>query len=284
VSFGLSQNGLTNPCPISSLAIKVHLYDNHQKSPLSSFTIPREMQFIDDEGALHDVPPPPELDSAVPSSIINPPFPFLKLPREIRDSIYYYALLRPGLGPFSPPAHVCHIHSKVSGPRSTTYWGTEKSTRLFRVNRQVSSEASEIFYSSFQFHFLQSADVGLVNATLRDTLTPRARNLIRAVGFNITLRTSFPTDPQSTEKRRQVLTAVVQLLPALEAERARVELCLSFLGIEVPEGEVRKIVDRAVWIASPLKDVKTLVLKGPENENAQRMRIAREVREALGCL
>jgi hypothetical protein len=242
------------------------------------------MQFIDDEEALHDVPPPPGLDSAAPSSIPTPPFPFLKLPREIRDSIYYYALLRPDLGPFSPPAHVCHIHDKGSGPRSTTYWGTEKSTRLFRVNRRVSSEASEIFYSSFQFHFLQSADVGLVNATLRDTLTPRARSLIRAVGFNILLRTSFPTDPQSTEKRRQVLAAVVELLPALEAEKARVELCLGFLGIEVPEGEERKIVDRAVWIAGPLKDVKALVLKGPENENAQRLRIVRDAREALGCL
>lgn len=54
----------------------------------------------------------------------------------------------------------------------TPYWGTKESTRLFLVNRQISNEALEIFYSTYPFHFPQSVDVALVNATLRDTLSP----------------------------------------------------------------------------------------------------------------
>ena len=48
---------------------------------------------------------------------------------------------------------------KGSALDSTVYWGTEKSTRLFRVNRQVSDEALKIFYSSFPFYFPQWIDV-----------------------------------------------------------------------------------------------------------------------------
>ena len=233
------------------------------------------MQFIEDEEALSSAEPvaaPP-----VPSH----PFPFLKLPREIRDSIYYYALTRPDTGPTVTPTRICYVHHKASTPSSTAHWGTEKSTRLFRVNRQVSDEALEVFYSCFPFHFPQSVDVALVNATLRDTLSARTRSLINSIGFMIVLRiTPGPFTYSDEEARRQAVEAVVKLLPNVR----RFELTLAFVGLEVPDYQVKDVVNRAVRIAGPLRDIAGLVLRGASNENAQRTRIMKEVGEALGCL
>ncbi len=50
------------------------------------------MEFVENEEAL-GLLGPAELDVVPP--VPSEPFPFLKLPREIRDSIYYYALIRP---------------------------------------------------------------------------------------------------------------------------------------------------------------------------------------------
>jgi len=122
------------------------------------------------------------------TSVPSQPFPVLKLPREIRNSIYYHALLRPRNGPSVNPTYICYFHPKVpadSASKScwTPYWGTKEFTRLVLVNRQISNEALELFYSAFPFHFPQSVDVALVNATLRDTLSPWARSLITRIGF-----------------------------------------------------------------------------------------------------
>lgn len=110
------------------------------------------------------------------------PFPFLNLPREIRNSIYYYALTNPGKRPNFEPAHICYLDYKASTCNtSASYWGAEKSTRLFRVSHQIYSEAFEMFYSTFQFHFPKTINIALVHKTLRDTLPLRARGLIRNI-------------------------------------------------------------------------------------------------------
>ena len=115
------------------------------------------MQSLEDEEA-PGLPCSAGLDVA--PSVPSQPFPFLKLPREIRDLIYHYAPLR---GPTVTPIAISYMLWILS---LTVYWGTEKSTRLFRTNRQVSTESSEMFYSSFPFHFPQTVDIALVNATL----------------------------------------------------------------------------------------------------------------------
>jgi hypothetical protein len=60
-------------------------------------------------------------------------------------------------------------------------------------------------------------------------------------------------------------------------------LTLTFAGHDVPEYQVKEIVTRALKIASPLRGFAGLSLEGADYENAQRTRIMREVREALGC-
>ncbi len=236
------------------------------------------MQFLNDEEAF-SLSCLAEPDISAP--VISKPFPFLKLPREIRDSIYNYALIRPNTGRTVSPTHICYVDHKASAMSSRVYWGTEKATRLFRVNRQVSHEALAIFYSSFPFYFPQWVDVGLVKATLRDTLSARARSLISSIGFMIILtNTSGPFTHSEDEKRRQALEAVVKLLPNVR----RVELTLSFVGREVPDYQVKEVVTRAIRITSPLKGIAGLVLRGASNGVAQRKRIIGEVREALNCL
>ena len=209
------------------------------------------------------------------------PFPFLKLPREIRNSIYYYALVRPGTGPIFEPARICYMHHKASSRHSSTsYWGTENSTRLFRVNHQVYSEVSEIFYSTFPFHFPQTVDIAMIHNTIRDTLPLRARRLIRKIGFMILIRgIPGPFTAKDDDEQRLAFEAVVKLLPNIQ----RVELSVAFVGHDVPEWQASEVVNRVLKKLGPLKDMPGLTLRGRFNENHQRARIVREVSEALGC-
>ena len=62
-----------------------------------------------------------------------------------------------------------------------------------------------------------------------------------------------------------------------------VELTLTFAGHDAPECQVKEIVARALKIASPLRGFAGLFLDSFEDETAQRTRVMREVREALGC-
>jgi hypothetical protein len=184
-----------------------------------------------------------KLNTSYAQSVPSQPFPVLKLPREIRNSIYYYALLRPRNGPSVNPTHICYFHPNVpadsaSKPYWTPYWGTKESTRLFLVNRQISNEALELFYSTYPFHFPQSVDVALVNATLRDTLSPWARSLITRIGFMFGLLcTPGPFTVRNEEKARQAMEAVVDLLPNVK----RAVLTLTFAGDDEPEYQVKKL-------------------------------------------
>ncbi len=98
--------------------------------------------------------------------------------------------------------------------------------------RQISNEALELFYSTYPFHFPQSVDVALVNATLRDTLSPWARSLITRIGFMFGLLcTPGPFTVRNEEKGRQAMEAVVDLLPNVK----RAVLTLTFAGHDEPK-------------------------------------------------
>lgn len=139
-----------------------------------------------------------------------------------------------------------------------------------------------MFYSSFLFHLLWIVKVAFVNALLRDTLSARVKSLSRNIGFMIIVRSFFgPFTHSDDEKLRQALEAVIKLLPNIRW----VELSSSALvGCEVSAYQVTEVVNPAIRIASPLRGISGLVLQRASNENAQRMCILREVREAFGCL
>ena len=248
------------------------------------------MDFIKEEEALSLLPPASPIP---PSPIPAQSFPFLKLPREIRDSIYHYALFLDRTSRFVFPSQCYHSPPDEPSdppegpvnpwlPGSTNYWGTELSTRIFRVNHQICREALELLYSTSCFDFTIGTTVSLVNATIRDTLNPWARSLIRNIGFRIYFFYShsdyFTLDYE--EERRQGFRAAVKLLPNV----TRVELTLEVSGIAVPEYQVKEVVARVLRIVSPLRDFNRLILKRLGDETAQQNRIWIEVCEALGCL
>ena len=227
---------------------------------------------------------PPSLKKVSTTSLPIQPFSFLRLPREIRDLIYSHALVRPIAEPALGTAHVCYMHHKVwSRNVATSYWGTERSTRLFRVNRQVSAEATVVFYSTFTFafHLPEVGDNELLSTALWDILPERTRDLISKVRFSIIVWANPRKSPKDDEeRRRQALEAAAKRLPNL----TQIELILSVPDLDVPESLLEKLVVRVVNMTSPLKEWPGLALCVRGKETDQREHILSKVREALGCL
>ena len=227
---------------------------------------------------------PPSLKKVSTTSVPIQPFPFLRLPREIRDLIYSHALVRPIAEPALESAQVCHMHHKVwSRTVATSYWGTERSTRLFRVNRQVSAEATGVFYSNFTFafHLPEVGDNELLSTALWDIMPERTRNLISKLRISIIVWAN-PEKPLEgdEERRRQSLEAAAKRLPNL----TQIELILSVPDLDVPERLLEKLVVGVVNMTSPLKERPGLALRVLGKETDQREHILSKTREALGCL
>ncbi len=125
------------------------------------------------------------------------PFPFLELPRELRDKIYAFSLcdyeeiearLRvPDPTPSPQPVRtfVLRHHKKAGKTRTQDLVYPSRFLALLGVNRQVYKEALPIFYSRNTFAFSDPKDLYLFTGSLakrrRDCVT-RIRLL---AGFNI---------------------------------------------------------------------------------------------------
>lgn len=103
--------------------------------------------------------------------------PFLALPLEIRRTIYYYALL--------PSPEYRQVLRPLRAKWPNSWWGTEKMSRILRVNKQLHWETEEILYSSFEFSFLDTTPYILQG--FLEVLSPRARSLMRHVSWSITM-------------------------------------------------------------------------------------------------
>lgn len=158
-------------------------------------------------------------------------------------------------------------------------------TRILRVNRQVHDEAEAVLYSRFQFCFPQYIDTGFVQAVL-DSLSARARSLLRSNRVYVILRCRIPTgggyaDPSSKRNEarwKEAFSLLVELLPGLR----EVDFGIAFVGMEVPEAERRHVVELALRIASPLRNVEKLTLSPMSPfEGQQRLEICRDVVQRL---
>jgi hypothetical protein len=74
----------------------------------------------------------------------KPTFPFLQLPREIRDRIYLYALK-------------CPVYAKI--PLQNMDWFKPPTPAIYIVHRQLSAEANEILYSRNMICFDEPEDI-----------------------------------------------------------------------------------------------------------------------------
>lgn len=135
-----------------------------------------------------------------------------------------------------------------------------------------------MFYSTFPFHFPQWVDGALVTQTIEKTLTPWARNLITHIGFMFNIRcTPGPFTASDEEQRRKAVEAVVQLVP----NPSKWEVSFGFVGREVPEWQVGGVVERAVGVVGALRGRRGVVVRGAEDQSAQRTRMLGEIREKL---
>ncbi|KAL8883256.1 MAG: hypothetical protein Q9192_007312 [Flavoplaca navasiana] len=230
------------------------------------------MGFIEDEEDRRH-----HLDDATLSTSARS-FPLLRLPRELRNLVYSHALVRPGSDAYVEPIRVCYMHHKASSRHgSTSYWGTEKSTRLFRVNHQIYNEASEIFYSTFSFNFPPTMVITMVNNTL-GVLTDRCRRLIRNIGFTLPFRSVTSRITSKAENRMaQTFVAAARLLPNV----TQVEVSIALIGPYIPEHQTTEAVERILETMTPFKAIPVLIIRDGDDENNQHLRILKGIREAL---
>lgn len=117
----------------------------------------------------------------------------MRLPREIRDDIYYLSILSQ-----SPPSpHSLFNHQQILSPIAevvisnpysdvSPFWGREPMTRLLRVSRTFQDEAEAILYSRFPLCWHEDTDKAMVQKVLT-RLRTQARGLIRCIRLHMTL-------------------------------------------------------------------------------------------------
>lgn len=223
--------------------------------------------------------PSPELNVAAPIFINR--FPLFQLPREIRDLIYCYALLRPD-SPLTvkPENFYCYSESDMWLHKDPApVWDTGRPTRLFRVNRQFSAEASEVFYSRFPVQFKHTIPAPPIDFAFPDNMPFRNRRYVNSVGFTIMVRISQGSYPFSEEEQvRQDFEDALKWLPYIR----RVDLAFEMCGDYPRDLRIKDTVDGLVQIVSPLRDVAELTLhRGISVRTSQQSRIVEEVCKAL---
>src|SRR5947207_6015960 len=105
----------------------------------------------------------------------------LHLPTEIRIEILYYVLLCPVPSDSNDATKVClglnDFEISVARGTDHRYWGTERMTRLLRVNHQLHAEAEEVLYTSFLFCFPPSMSL----RSLRNFFACRSRRSLNLI-------------------------------------------------------------------------------------------------------
>lgn len=207
---------------------------------------------------------------------------FFNLPLEIREEIYYYALFQPPQ--YKTPGDWVGIVSAPPMYYDTTWWGTEKMTRTLRASRQVHSEAEAVLYSRFHFCFPYYTDTKFVH-TVVGSVSARARSLIRSIRVYVVLRCRIPPDggyADGTSRGNEVkwkgaFSLLVELLPGLRV----VDYAVAFVGLKVPDHEQRHVVDLALRVGRPLKNVEKLTVSPMGDFEGQRLEIWRDVMQRV---
>ena len=209
---------------------------------------------------------------------------FLKLPLELRNLVYHYALIHPDGTRDGQANDNCYFYpSRLSRYDITQYWGTEASTRLFRVNRQISTEAIHLLYTTFIFNFIPylfNEGVSALDARLC-WLGAEKRHLIRKVAFVMMYHVDCTSDNISVEIFwRRWIETVMRHLPNME----RVRFYIDFTGHNFNDSDIEQVVSRIMRRASPLQGIPchlTLVCNGEKTKPLGR--IMMNLAERLGA-
>lgn len=189
---------------------------------------------------------------------------FLKLPLELRQEIYHCALAKPrdtnsGIN----TQYEANIVWKSSKLR-TTYWGTERMTRLLRVSRLIHDEVSQVLYSRCSFNWPQQADAALIHTVL-DPLLPAARNYIRRIGFCIVLSTRSEFNMDMIELTKAASGLITDMLPNLRSVAISVNIVPFPIdsGALLQTAEAEKIVEAGMTMLTSFRKIDKLTVVGP---------------------
>lgn len=224
----------------------------------------------------------PSLRPGLATTVSTKPFPFLKLPHEVRDMVYTFALISPisfDTGPvlFDPLTHIWYMHYPTwPHQASRSYLGTEQSTRLFRVNRQVSAEAVKVFYSTFtlilRFSYYHH-EVRIAHA-FNEISSIGARSLIGKVELTIGV------DDKKPLVYNYAMEALMELLPNVR----RLELIPILYGLPLSESRALAMVENLLdLMRSPKAAMPEIVVRVPPGATSLWIRIVEKLREGLDC-
>lgn len=203
---------------------------------------------------------------------------FFFLPLELRVQIYYYALLHPQEGAAISPDNV-HVKCRKGnlhdyGWRSD-WWGTERMSRLLRVNPQIYYEATEVFYTRFAFLF--NCNLGEVQSFLQP-LSPRVCRLIRWLRLLVTLDMRSFDLAKGAALNSSAFALLTQALPALRS----VSLHIAFVGEHATDALRDYMVEQALNFAWPFRGVPLLVLESDDEVRwPRRAEIVQKCRERI---
>ena len=192
------------------------------------------------------------------------------LPLEIREEIYFHALLDNSIRSSRNPTTVI----VTTFASDTEYWGRERMTRLFRVCRQFHCEALSVLYSRFTFEWAYWANGDLIQRVLHP-LSTVALECMRSIKLNIILRPPNDMFKNTTRRWRHAFSSLVTMLPGLKVVKVRVLLVLA----RVAPWHPAEVVENGLEVLRPFKMCKGLeiVYDGDREMTAQKIGILEEL-------
>lgn len=201
------------------------------------------------------------------SKPLSEPSRLFDLPRELRDVIWMYALQDHRHEEKEPHATEVNAYFQLSDPqwRWGEYWGQEPTTRLLRVSKAISAEATTVLYTQFDFHVGPYKFAGKQDCRrFPGCLQLASRHLIR----NIT--TVRLMNGHGSDTRPSTFESLVVDLPALSKVTIRA-MCPEVVRYEDYENTEDKkrlareaTVKAALRVFQPFRSVKQVVAIVPK--------------------
>ena len=195
--------------------------------------------------------------------------PFLKLPRELRDEVYYYTFLTSPL--IANPNKWFNNRDPAVVVSFSYTCGTTNFLQLFCVCKQISEESARLFFSSFLFLFSYYTSDKLITNVL-DNVLLRGQTWVRHLGFLINLYVPCrgygvadlveKEEWQNEQKWCMNFSSLMKLLPSLTTEQGpKLDIGIWFNGgIDKPMiPDVKHLmVQQAMRCLGPLRGTKNL--------------------------
>lgn len=213
----------------------------------------------------------------------------LSLPTEIRLRIFCFALKSGEDNPLNPfwqqnvrfswDGLVIRSHRDGRDGRDEDYWGTERMTRLLRVNRQIHVEAEGVLYGDLTVAWPSGACACIVPLFLAKR-SDRVPQIVRRL--NVALFQVIDKGDDELAKGRKRTQAFYQSLVAALPALTFVQLSVAFLGADVDESTRGHVVENIVRMAAVFRGVDHLELWYVERPRMeQRVEMVREARERI---